>query len=159
MLERRENLPLLEEAAHGTVVLRAPPTQQLEGDRLVVLLVGALGEIDRAHAAMPELADDAIHADARARRALVGLRGEIMQERRREFRGGRVEHRRSVGVRQQTGHFGTERGIAAAGAPHEQLSPLGGQVERLVENVEDLPPPRGGTGSRGDEHLGPPTRS
>ena len=59
VLEAGEDLALLQEAAEDLVAAHARP-DQLERDPLLELPVGALGEVDRAHPALPERADDAV---------------------------------------------------------------------------------------------------
>ena len=50
------------------------PAQELHGDALAVLVVGALGDVHRAHAAAADLPDDPVRADARALPGLFPLR-------------------------------------------------------------------------------------
>ena len=65
VLQRRQDLPLRAQPALHLAREHAA-ADQLDGDLLLILLVGALGEIDVAHAARAELAHDAIRAEARA---------------------------------------------------------------------------------------------
>jgi hypothetical protein len=63
VVERGENLPLLPEAPEDEVCVH-PALDELDGDALLELVVGANREVDRAHAAAPKLPHDAIRADA-----------------------------------------------------------------------------------------------
>ena len=62
MVERGEDLTLGAEARQHTIRVHATP-DQLDRDALLILLVGALGEIDGAHAAMCDLVKQMIRAD------------------------------------------------------------------------------------------------
>ena len=76
MVEAGEDLPLGAEAADDGIGVH-PALQHLEGDALVERVVVADGEIDRAHAALAQLADQAVGTDARFERRVervVGLR-------------------------------------------------------------------------------------
>ena len=63
VIQLRQDLALLPEAAHyGRRVPVA--SDQLDGDPLSVLLVVPLGQVDGAHAAVADLAQDPVGADA-----------------------------------------------------------------------------------------------
>ena len=63
VVERGENLSLLTEATEDEVCVH-PALDELDGDTLLELVVGADGEVDRAHPAAPQLTHDAVRADA-----------------------------------------------------------------------------------------------
>ncbi len=66
MIEAGEDLAFGQEAAEDLVTIH-PALDQLEGDALLKVAVRALGEVDDAHAAVPQLADQTVGADERAR--------------------------------------------------------------------------------------------
>ena len=75
MVEAGEDLPLGAEAADDGVGVH-PPLEDLQGDPLVEDVVVAHGQEDRAHAALAQLADEPVGADARLERlveCVVGL--------------------------------------------------------------------------------------
>ena len=149
MIEPGENLPLLEEPADRTIIPDAPSPQQLERNRLLVLVVGAFGEEYGAHAAAAELADDAVRADRRARDGFVGIGWELAQDRHGKFRRGSIQKGRRVGVRQKRCDGGTQLGCSLAGLFDVGGPLVGSQLERAVDDFEDLPPPRGQSCTRG----------
>jgi RNA polymerase sigma-70 factor, ECF subfamily len=61
MLDLREDLPLAAEAPHERLVAERRG-HDLDRDRLPVLVVGAVGQVDDAHAAAPEFPDDLVRA-------------------------------------------------------------------------------------------------
>ena len=63
MLERGRDLPLAPEALQRELARHAGP-DELDGDLLLELVVGAAGEVDHAHAALPELGEELVGADA-----------------------------------------------------------------------------------------------
>ena len=67
MVERGEDLTLGAEARQHTIRVHAPP-DQLDRDALLILLVGALGEIDGTHAAVCDLVEQMVGADAAVHR-------------------------------------------------------------------------------------------
>src|SRR6185295_1265321 len=74
VVEPGEDLALAPEAADQLVRVE-PALQQLDRHLLLVLGVGALGEIDRSHAAAAELRDDPVGPEPRA-----GLEARIPRE-------------------------------------------------------------------------------
>ena len=62
VIERGQNLPLGAKTAQHLVAFRSA-FEELDGDLFFILPVGALGQIDRAHAAAPQLTQDAMGAD------------------------------------------------------------------------------------------------
>ena len=91
-LEAGEDLALVAEAAEDGVGVH-PALDQLDRDALLKRVVCPLGEIDGAHAAASDLADDAVGADPSAdRRALAGCFDEAENAFDREWR--RLEERR-----------------------------------------------------------------
>src|SRR5687767_3628978 len=62
MLERGENLPFGAEAAEQGVDVE-PSLDELEGDALLILSVGALREVDRAHSTARDFTQNAIWAE------------------------------------------------------------------------------------------------
>ena len=65
VIEAGEDLPLTGEAGVQDVAIEGR-AQHLDGDRLAVLIVDADPEVDRAHAAAPDFADDFVGADPAA---------------------------------------------------------------------------------------------
>src|SRR5690606_39814328 len=70
------DLALAVEAAEHLVGVH-PALDELEGDLLLEGAVGALGEVDRAHPAAPQLAHDPVRPDGRAQRGVLRLVREI----------------------------------------------------------------------------------
>src|SRR5262245_62426925 len=101
MFECGEDLPFFDETAHAMFVGGAPTGQELEGDALSILVVGAFGEVHRAHAAAADQSDNAVWSNARSRRDLVQFRGELLDQRYRENRRGAIERGRRFTVREQ----------------------------------------------------------
>src|SRR5262245_44934827 len=66
MLEPGEDLPLAQEAAQDLVRVHAA-LDEFEGDALLEVAVGALGEPDGAHAAAAQLFEQAVATDDAAR--------------------------------------------------------------------------------------------
>ena len=64
MIKGRENLPLVAKAAHDKIRVHAA-ANQLDGDLLSILIIIAFAEINRAHAAASEFANDFVGAYAR----------------------------------------------------------------------------------------------
>lgn len=151
VVERREDLSLLDESADETLLPRAPPAQQLEGYTPLVLVVGALGEVDDSHPPVPDLSEDAVGADGRAGGGRVEVRPQLPEKRRGKLHRGSLKEGRRVTAREQRRYFGAQRLVTGA-----RLLDVGGalvrcQLERPVDDVKDLPPPRGGrqSGTRG----------
>jgi hypothetical protein len=65
VVERGENLPLVAETAEDEVGVH-PALDELDGDALAELAVGAERLVDGAHPAAPDLARDDVDADAAA---------------------------------------------------------------------------------------------
>src|SRR5689334_13214892 len=86
VLEQGENATLLDEATDDA---RIAVLNELEGDALLELPIGTLGEEDASHAAAADLANDAERADAIGRAASCS--GGGLEERRCDRGGGRLE--------------------------------------------------------------------
>jgi len=138
--ERGQDLTLLLEPQQDLVGV-GPRPQQLDGDGLLELTVGALGQIDRAHAAAAQLPQQAPGADPRAGRVRRPLPGEAAGElapQRSRGQGVRLERRRRpAGEPEQFLHLRPQAGIAGAGALEPRRPLLGGQVEQLGQQVVD----------------------
>ncbi len=74
MLERRQDAHLVAEAAQG---VRRQAIDDFEGDRAPEVGGLLFSEVDAAHAAAAELAEDAIGADPLRRRGIGGIVGEL----------------------------------------------------------------------------------
>src|SRR5512144_566030 len=118
MLEVRENPALLQEPPLRLLAEQAV-LDELDGDALLEVTVGALGEADDPHASFAELADDAIGADrparqAACRRTTVRIVG-IDDERRGPLGGrdGEERPRRAVGREKLLDDL-SEPGVAGA---------------------------------------------
>ena len=70
-LEVGQDLPLVQEAPDDGVGVHAAP-DQLDRDPPVILAVGALRQVDGAHAAAPELAEHPVRPDALADEGVGG---------------------------------------------------------------------------------------
>jgi hypothetical protein len=79
VVERGEDLPLVAEALEDELGVHAA-LDELDGDALVVLVVGADGQVDRPHAAAPYFAHHAVSADAAARhrRLVLDLDADLL---------------------------------------------------------------------------------
>ncbi len=139
MLEARQDLPFALEAPHN-LLGGGPAADQLEGDALVELPVGALGEEDGAHPAPPERLHDAIrpHALALGRQHAVGQ--QICGEGDGVDREA-VEQRMRVGIGGEQGaDLGKQIGVVRAGCLQEGVTLGGVAVQRRVEETLDLRP-------------------
>jgi len=76
VIEDGEGLALVLEAAED-VVVKETGANELEGDTLAEFAIGALGEVDGAHAAAADLAKDLVGADAAAEHGVGGERGRV----------------------------------------------------------------------------------
>jgi len=126
-----------------------PNPEELERDLLPVLIVGALGEVDGSHAAVPDLAEEAVGADQRTRGGRVGFNGQVGEQGRGELDRRRLEECRRIGACEQRRYFDTEGLVTGARMLDVGGALFGCQVERPIENLEDLPPPCGGSCTRG----------
>ena len=72
MAQTGENLPFVEKATGNPLRLQAL-LDDFDGDGLLELLIGATGEIDRAHATLTEYPVDFICADFFAYQRMVGM--------------------------------------------------------------------------------------
>ena len=72
MIERRQNLSLVAKATHDKVRVHAA-ANQLDCDLLSILIIIAFAEINRAHAAASELANDFVGAYARDSGDVIGV--------------------------------------------------------------------------------------
>jgi hypothetical protein len=124
VVERGEDLPLGREAAHQVGVVGGA-REQLDGRRLPVLAVAALGAVDDPHAAAPDRVEQAPGAHARGRGRERGRRGG-------HARPAPVEQPLGAVVRgEQRRHLVVQPRVAAAG----RGEPGGAPVARLVEGV------------------------
>jgi len=114
VLERREDLALLEEPADRAFVSGPPAPQELEGYGLLVLLIGALGEVDRAHAAVPDLSEEAVGTKLRRDRGRDFGR-ELAEQRGGELHRVTFEDAGALAVRQQRRSGLADRRIPARG--------------------------------------------
>ena len=112
----------------------------------MILVVSAFGEIDGPHTAATDLAQNAIGADLSVG-ASIEVRKTISEEWRGEFGRRRIEERACFG-RQHCRGCCTHRVIAAKGTVQVCGALNGRELECLVENLEDVPPPGGGSGRR-----------
>jgi hypothetical protein len=120
--ERREDAALVREARAKIAEIEA---HELEGDSARVEGIGALGEIDAAHAAAAELAHEPPRTD-RVAAAIADFRGQRLQE---TF--GRLL------AREQRIDLAAQRRVLAAGRVEIGVARIGRERERLVENGED----------------------
>src|SRR5690606_17035046 len=119
-----EDLPLVTEAAQHLVRVHAA-FDDLERDAPVELLVRALGQVDRAHAAAADLVHDAVGPDAypgSGRRVVAGkaVRVQLGEERCGEGVDGVAD--RLLGCRlalEELEHFAAQLLVAVARAPYE----------------------------------------
>lgn len=147
VIQRRENLPLIDEAANEALTLRAPRRQQLDRYAFPILVVSAFGEIDGPHASATDLAQNAIGTDLKSVGASIEVGKTISEEWSGEFDRRRIQERARFG-RQHCRSCCTHRVIAGKGAVQVCGALNGRELERVVENLEDLPPPGGGSGRR-----------
>ena len=140
MIQRRQHLPLLAEAADDARIQVHTASHELERDALVELAVVSLREVDGAHPTFADQPLDAVGADAlRCRDDRYDV---VRHERSAEPGGGRVEH----GVGALSGledrrHLAEKVGFARA-LPLEIRLALGRrQVEGRVEQRLDPAPP------------------
>ncbi len=135
VLERRQHLPLDAEAPLQIGVGDGAP-DDLDRDLLLELAVDALGEVDRAHPAPPELAQDPVGAEARAE---VGIDDDL-EGGGRLLGGGRPERSVLAGEGEQRLDFAPQGPVVAAGAI-QQGGALGQRhIQRLVEQRLDPTP-------------------
>ena len=74
VVEARENLPLVAEVPQDGICVHAT-LYQLDGNPLLVFIIGAFGQENRAHPPAPDLTDNAIAIDDLARRETIGAFG------------------------------------------------------------------------------------
>ena len=154
--ERGEDLAFVAEAADGEVALQAA-AQELEGDALVELGVGADALVDRPHPPHPQQPHHLVRPDPRPDRRLVLV----------AQRGGQHVPRRAlppvVGAiqrRQERLHLGAQRVVRAAGARHEGVSLGRVHLERGIEQRPHLLHPCRGQRRRvSHRRLPPPGRA
>ena len=70
MLQVRQDLPLLPEAAQHEIGIHAA-LQQLDGDLLLVLVIVPDAQVDGAHSAVPNQTDQPVGSDSPARHVVV----------------------------------------------------------------------------------------
>ena len=140
MVQLRQDLALLPEPAHHGAGVRVAP-HQLDGDALAVLLVVPLGQVDGAHAAPPDLAQDPVGTDARAgprlgpalgRRAKQGRAAGGLQELVGLGRGG-----------EERLHLGAQLGVARAGRVNERAPLFRRPIQSRADDPLDLLPALG----------------
>src|SRR6266516_3195853 len=147
MIQRGEDLPLLQEPLDSAVVPGAPGRQHLEGDALLVLVVGALGKIDGTHAAAPELAEDAVRTEPRPCIGEVGEGGRVVEEGCGQRRRRDVEHGSRLGTLEERRHLGPEHRVVDAALFDERRPLRGLELQGTVRGIEHAPPPRSGNRS------------
>jgi len=134
VLEQREDAAFLDESADDA---RAAVLNELDGDPLLELPVGALAEEDASHAAAADLANDAERANA------IGGRAGRLEERRRECGGGSFEGAiRPVGS-QEREDFRAECFVTSTLALDDRRLLIGGKVDGSVEYGIDAAEPIG----------------
>ena len=141
MLERRENLPLLREAAQQHTILIEPTAHHLERNARRELRVAARGEIHRAHAAAAEHVVDHVGANT-----LRGSGLALGEERLCPCDGARIRRHFRLGVTggdQESLDGRAQRGVLAAGGVEIGGPRVGRELERGVQNRLDLLPELG----------------
>ena len=123
MLERGQNLPLLPEALQQRLAAGAA-ANEFDGDTLFEFGILARRQKDGAHAAVPELADDAIRSDEDVLPPGVGGVDEVPD-------GLFEKSRRRVVLLEQPLHLGTKIRIAAT--VEQQPARVAVEVDRGVE--------------------------
>ena len=148
VVERGENLPLVHEAANEALVPRAPRRQKFDSYLSLVLIVGALGEVYGSHAAATDLVENAVGSDLSTICRSIGVEGETSEEGRRKFRCRGLEESVRFGISQYSGRSGAHIVISGARTFDMCYALVGFELESLVENFEDLPPPGSGSSRR-----------
>ncbi len=139
MIEARQDFALHVEAAQDEIRVH-PAAHQLDGGRLTESALGPLAEIDGAHAALSELADDPPGSDPLGRGGL----GTRVRE-RDLFGGGHLEKRAGrVGGREQRSDVGGELRVTAALAAQQPLAVLDRGIRDAIEDAAHLLPTVGG---------------
>ena len=114
-----------------------PALDELEGDPLLELPVGPLGEVHHAHAAAGQLAHQSVGADPEARRALSAsaarFAGEPPGVDLEEASGGGVGPEKRLDLP-------PDRGLAGAGPPEPTLALASRYIQRLIEQPVDVVP-------------------
>jgi hypothetical protein len=135
VIEVREDLPLGPEAEDDH--LRQPPPDHLYGDLLLVLVVRPHGEVDVAHAAPADLADDPVGTDPPPLLQPVEPSGK-----RGEHRLGEELADLGLGVEERV-HLLAKLLVLSAGRRHEDR-PLGRRpFERAIQHGLHLLPTLG----------------
>jgi hypothetical protein len=142
VIQAGEDLPFGEEAAEDLVGVHAA-LDQLEGDPLLELPVGALGEIDDPHPAAPQLADRAIRPDPLLHPLVLQLEHGPGDE-----RGGALEEPLRRSPCQHRLDFGPQIGVTGAHLIEERQPLFQRQVQGAVEDPRDDSPALAGVGSR-----------
>ena len=138
MIERRRDLPLSAESPQG-LLAGHPGLNQLDGDALLELVVGAAREINRPHSAVAELGQQFVGPDA-----LAGPRPRrgFAEERRQARVRLRVEDVPvPIGRGREGFDLAPEVFVSSGRVRDEGRAPLRRNVERGVENrLDSLPP-------------------
>jgi hypothetical protein len=148
VVERGERASFVMKPAQDEVGIHSA-LHHLHRDQFAEVALSALGQINRAHAAAPQLAHDVIRADARA--ALKAVRGGVYISRpqRREFvagdlsqvHGGLFEKFvRGLVTLDQTFDFTAQNLVARSRFRQKPLSFFRRDVESRLENGFDAPP-------------------
>jgi hypothetical protein len=132
MIEAGQNLALVPELPQQGLGVHAP-LDELDRDALLVLLVGALRQVDRAHPASAHLANQDVGADAPARGRRLAFRGPDPLV------------------------VGPQIGVSGAGALQEGTPFRGAEAEGVVEQVVEALPALGVVSGRRIAHRGLPS--
>ena len=123
-----QGLSLVAKTPEDFILLR-PRLQHFDGYTFAILVIRTLRQIDHRHAALPNLADDAVRPNPFSRHR-TRLRGQ-------QISGGTILKKGggAIEARQQRFYFGAQGVIAGAGLTQETTSLLGvslqGQREQL----------------------------
>ena len=98
---------------------------------------------------MPDLPEDAVGADLGTRSGTVELGREGGEQGRGIFKRRSLEEGWRIAAREQRRYFATERLVTDARMLDIGGALFGCQLECPVDNVENVPPPRGGSATRG----------
>ena len=140
MAQRREDLPLGDESPLDLPVVEAA-ADDFDRHPAAELPVVTLREVDDAHAAASELAQDLVRPDVAGRVGIVEW--SIAGEQRCRERGQRTLERAggTVVCREQFAHRGEEIAVTATGGRQPRGAMLRRLIEGRLEEIFDLLPP------------------
>jgi hypothetical protein len=92
-----------------------------------------------------DLTKNPIGADLKAVSGSLDAERSLSEERRGKFRRRGLEESDGIRIREQRGRCRGYRLIAAVSAVDVRAAPVGCQLEGLVDNCKNLPPPGGGS--------------